>query len=73
MWDFGFGILGFGIFDSFLSHVWFLSFWGRTEKVTHVLVSGVWKGNGKGVTCNGFCGLVRRMGKVPHVCFALHC
>ena len=29
--------------------------WGT---VSHVTVSVVWKGNGKGVTRNGFCGLV---------------
>ena len=35
-------------------------FWGlggTREKVSRVTVSGVWEDTGKGVTCNGFCGL----------------
>ena len=60
-------------------------FWGlggTREKVSRVTVSGVWEDKGKGVTCNGFCGLGRKgkgvtcngfcglegtMGKVSHV------
>jgi hypothetical protein len=37
--------------------LWFLGLGGRKEKVSHVTDSGVWEGQGKGVTCNGFCGL----------------
>jgi hypothetical protein len=35
--------------------------------VSHVTVSGVWEGEGKGVTCNGFWGLEREWDKVSHV------
>ena len=33
----------------------------------HVTVSGGWREQGKGVTCNGFCGFGRRREKVSHV------
>jgi hypothetical protein len=32
----------------------FLGFGGKGEKVSHVTVSGVWEGKGKGVTCHMF-------------------
>jgi hypothetical protein len=39
--------------------------------VSHVTVSRFWRAKGKGVTCNGFCGLGGRPETVSHVTVAV--